>query len=71
LHIEGDSELVGVEVKEEPAELTVSAVVQERASSSRAVADSGGFDLDDLCAEISQQLGTIRTRHQAAEFDNL
>ena len=69
LQIEFDRTLVGVVVEECAALFGVSDISRERAELARRVA-AGALYLDDICAEISQQLRGVRTADVLRKVDN-
>ena len=65
----GDAALVRVEVEEDAAALRVRLAALERARAAGAVA-LGRFDLDDVGAEVGEELAAVRAGHPFGEFDD-
>src|SRR5207245_7591978 len=69
LEVDGDALLVAVEVDEEARLAGVRHVSRKRAQAPRVVA-RGRLDLDDLRAEVSEQLRAIGARYPLRQVDN-
>jgi hypothetical protein len=70
LEVEGDAALARIQVEEQAAALGVRAVARKRAAPPRRVAASGGLDLDDVGAEIRQQLRAVGGGDQLAHLEH-
>jgi len=69
--VQGDPQLVSIEIKEKPASFRVRAIVEERCPFSGLIANRRLFDLDYLGTEVGQQLGAIRPGYQLTIFEHL
>ena len=69
--IEGDAELVGIEIEEEAAFLWMGQVLGEGASHAGLVAGRRMLDLDDLRSHVAQELGAVRPGNERSVLDDL